>query len=364
MDLFNELSKLKHPTYEEAGRLYQWGTSATSHFLNYLGNPQLDYPVIHITGTNGKGSVCCYLASALIQLGYSVGTYNSPHFYNYRERIKLNGEAISSKYTARFLQIYISYKSKYPNYIKSYAELFPVIAFWYFKQMSVDFAIIESGIGGLNDPTNIDCHKILTIITSIGLDHTELFGENIIRIIKEKIGICRPRIPLILGNISLYAKQILINCLGLDIPYEDSSKKDVEIEDIEEYDLGGEYLYSNIKTTISALNKLRPYIGETTNNPRVDYGLKHAGHIMNYHGRWESISRKPKVIIDVCGNAFGLQKIFERLSEMRAGGNHSRLVIILGISSIRKADILKYLPTNAEYYFLTSSMRTPKIVGE
>lgn len=350
MDLLREIQKLSHPTYEIDGELHQWGIGGISHFLRFLGEPHLGYPVIHVAGTNGKGSVCCYIASALIQLGYKVGTYNSPHVNGYYERVKINGKNITPQYTQKFYLLYSSYIKQYPNSIRSYAEIFPALAFWYFKEENVDFGIIETGIGGLNDPTNVDCIKVLTIITSLGLDHTELFGADMARIIKEKTGICKPNIPLIIGNITNEWKDMLKSMIKDGVKLIDSSDYDFKFNE-KEYDLSGAFIKQNLTMALLAIQYLNASVGIFYDKGKIEFGFKNAGNIMNYHGRWETISETPKVIIDVCGNALGLKEIFCKLTSMLHIGGYGRLIVLLGVSSKRKLDILDLLPKDAFYYF-------------
>ena len=353
MKLYKMLNGLSHPTYEVNGRHYQWGLDGITHFLAFIGNPHKKYPIIHITGTNGKGTVGAMISSALINLGYNVGSYNSPHISSYYERIRFNGIPITQNFTNEFYLIYLNYITLFPNKIKSYSEVLVALAFWYFAKVKSDLAVIEVGIGGELDPTNVSCKKILTVLTSIGFAHTELFGRDIRCIIKSKVGICRSYVPLVLGAIEEKYLHYITEYLPDSVPVIYCSNYSLsEFNDINSNlcDFKGPYLSENLLTAIVSLHQLSYILDYDIIDHRIYKGLYNAKKIMGHYGRYEILSSTPYVVSDVCSNEFGLKVIIKQLYNL-AQKSSKRFVLIIGISSIRKQDIISLIPSDALVFF-------------
>lgn len=353
MKLYKILNGLSHPTYEDNGKHYQWGLKGITHFLNFIGNPHRKYPIIHITGTNGKGTVGAMISSALINLGYNVGSYNSPHISSYYERIRFNGVPITQNFTNEFCSIYLNYTALYPDNIKSYSEVLVALAFWYFAKVKIDLAVIEVGIGGELDPTNVSCKKLLTVLTSIGLAHTELFGCDIRCIIKAKVGICRSNVPLVVGAIESGCRQYITEHLPKDISIIYSSEHSLsEFNSInwELCDFKGPYLSENLLTAVISLCQLSNMLNFSIMDNRMYKGLYNAKKIMGHYGRYEILSLTPYVVSDVCSNEFGLKVIIKHLYNIAQKAS-KRFVVIMGISSIRKQGIISQIPSDALIFF-------------
>lgn len=353
MELLKILNKLCHPTYEVNGKHYQWELGGIAHFLDFLGNPHMKYPIIHITGTNGKGTVGAMISSALINLGYNVGSYNSPHILSYHERIKYNGIPITQYYTKEFCTIYLRYANSYPNKINSYSEVLVALAFWYFALVKIDLAVIEVGIGGECDPTNVSCNKLLTILTSLGLAHTELFGRDIRCIIKSKLGICRPSVPIVIGQIQKGYNRYIEKYIPSNVPViycSNHSISEFKFINIDSCDFKGPYLSINLLTALVSLRKLSHILNYEMTDSRIIQGLCNAKKTMGHHGRFEILSSVPYIVSDVCSNSYGLKLTIEHLYNISKKGS-KRFVIIIGISSIRKQDIFNLIPSDAITFF-------------
>ena len=164
------------------------GLERIEKLLANLGNPHHQVRVIHVAGTNGKGSVCAYLSSVLTQAGYRTGRYTSPHLVDWTERICLNEQQISSEELGNLLvqvQEAIDLQEELPTQF----EVFTAAAWLYFARQNVDVAVVEVGLGGRLDATNVCSNPIVTIITSIGRDHLQQLGSTVSAIAKEKAGI-------------------------------------------------------------------------------------------------------------------------------------------------------------------------------
>lgn len=353
MELLHILNKLCHPTYELNGKHYQWGLEGIDHFLDFLGNPHKKYPIIHITGTNGKGTVGAMVSSALINMGYNVGSYNSPHISSYHERMKCNGIPITQFYTKEFCAIYLRYSNSYPTKINSYSEVLVALAFWYFAKIEVDLAVIEVGIGGKHDPTNVSCNKILTILTSLGYAHTELFGHDIKCIIKSKLGICRPTVPLVLGQIEKDYYQYVEEYVPAEVPViycSNHTISEFNFCNINACDFKGPYQSQNLLTALISLRQISINLNFEMSDSRIFQGLCNAKMKMGHHGRFEILSSFPYIVSDVCSNSYGLKSTIEHLYNI-SKKESKRLVLIIGISSIRKLDIFTLIPSEAIIFF-------------
>nr|MBP7472947.1 hypothetical protein [Prevotella sp.] len=364
------LSSLQHPTFECNGKHYQWTLDGMRDFDSFLGCPSQKLKVIHVAGTNGKGSCSSFIASILISMNLKVGTYNSPQLFDIRERIKINGKMISRNDICEFylkIKEYtkqgLSTNSKQKR-ITSYSEVFVAMAFDYFLLNNVDVAVIETGIGGRLDPTNIIKHPLACVITSIGKDHTELLGNDIRNIVLEKCGIMKMDTPMVIGHISDDIKPVICQeatSKHCEVFFTDDFypyiPDDIKFEHNNSFDLKGNYQVWNVKTALCVfhlLTKIYPTLFPLFQPDIISFALHNTAQITKLRGRWEIAHKFPTIIVDVCSNPFGLKINIEQLTNMLATSKYKRLVFILGLTSIKKISIKDYLPVNAWYIYTES----------
>lgn len=350
------LHSLHHPTYEKDGRLYQWPLENMVNFCHFLGDPQNKLKIIHIAGTNGKGSCVSLIATYLMALGYKVGTYTSPELFDIKERIRINGVVIPKSVIEEFYEVLSRYKiSGKAGNLDTYSQVFISLAFYYFNKTCVDYAVIETGIGGTLDPTNI-ATPILTIITSIGLDHTELLGNTILEIAKAKSGIIKNNIPVIVGPMSDYLTDYFkMRAQQNDAPFYCASSFDWRDDSFFPSPLQADYQKDNIKTCYAALMVLSSlgHIGPF-NQEKYLSAIDTYRELFCIHGRWEYVSHSPDIIIDICDNELGAKRVFESIKYIYGQGHYKRLVIIFGLTGPSKLGMLKYFPQDAIYYYTQS----------
>lgn len=317
------------------------GLKMIKKLSNYLDNPHKNYNIIHIAGTNGKGSTANMLSSILQEANYKVGLFTSPHLLDFSERIKFNGKCIDRYFVKYFIK-------KYKNFLDSenfsFFEISTIMAFYFFKEKKADLAIIETGLGGRLDSTNI-VNPLISIITHIGLDHMNLLGNNVEKIAYEKSGIIKYKVPVIIGPNVSKTENIFLNI---------SRIKKSPIFFSEKI---GDFLYktplinkvqilnqSTILKSIKVLKKLNINIS----NKNIENGFKNIFINTNLKGRWQCINNKPKIICDVAHNIDSIKILIEQLSFEE----YDKLHLILGfIKNNNIYNILSFLPKNENYYF-------------
>ena len=329
-----------------------------------LGNPHNKFKSIHIAGTNGKGSVSHMLAAILQTAGYKTGLYTSPHLHDFRERIKINGEMISEEFVINFTK---RIQPLIDELEPSFFEITVAMAFDYFAQQEVDVAIVEVGLGGRLDSTNIITPE-LSVITNIGWDHMNLLGNSLEKIAQEKAGIIKPGVPVVIGEVIPESKLVFLQKAEkqnaqLHFAQEEFRIKSyqhsetllmVEVEetatkhsDSYQLDLPGIYQTKNILTVLAAIRQLQ----KTNWKIRVEHlysALKQTKIINGLHGRWEMIAENPRVILDVGHNEDGVKQIVLQLSQTK----YNRLHLVLGMVKDKEIDtVLSLLPKEAVYYF-------------
>ena len=328
----------KLPMYQRKGAAaYRPGLDAMLALDNYLGLPHKSFKCIHVAGTNGKGSTSHMLASVLQQAGYKVGLYTSPHLLDFRERIKVNGSMIPEQKVVDFVSIHKPY---FEAQRLSFFEMTVGMAFSYFKQERVDYAIIEVGLGGRLDATNI-ITPILSVITNIGLDHTQFLGTTRPKIAREKAGIIKNRVPVVIGEKDAETEDIFS-----EIAIEKQAPLFFVKTLLSKYltDLKGSYQQLNIQTVISALGflsikKITPDI--------IQKGLLNVVLNTQLSGRWQILNTSPKIIADVGHNKEGLFFLSKQLQEE----SFKKLHIIMGFVKGRKiSSLLSLFPEDASYY--------------
>jgi len=314
--------------------------TATKH----LKNPHTQFKTIHIAGTNGKGSTAHMLASILQESGKKVGLYTSPHLKDFRERIKINGEMIAQKDVMNFVK---ENQKKFEKMELSFFEYTVAMAFNYFAKQKVDIAIIETGLGGRLDSTNI-IKPELAIITNISLDHTNLLGDTIEKIATEKAGIIKNETPVIIGRRQKETTYIFKNIAkekNANLIYASTQKGYAS-------DLKGKYQKENINTVITAIKQLQKQ-GWAITEDDIEHGLLKTAANTQLLGRWQTLRSNPQIICDTAHNEDGIKEIAKQLSNSK----YEQLHIVFGTVGDKNLDtILNYLPKNAKYYFCNANI--------
>lgn len=327
------------PMYQNIGKTaFKKDLTNILAFSKELGNPEQKFKSIHVGGTNGKGSTSHMLASILQEAGYKVGLYTSPHLKSFTERIRLNGVEIPEEKVTSFIA---THKVFLETQHLSFFEMTVGLAFGYFADEKVDIAIIEVGLGGRLDSTNIITPEV-SVITNIGLDHTQFLGETLPEIAFEKAGIIKKNVPVIIGE-----KQEEVVAVFQKKAMECDSEIFFASEDENEYktDLLGDYQTSNTKTTVAALQQLK---GFQISKEHIVKGLQNVVKHTNLQGRWQILQENPKVISDTAHNKEGLEIVLQQLQKEK----YQQLHIVLGVVSDKKLEeVLPLFPKDATYYF-------------
>ena len=328
----------KLPMYQRQGAAaYRSGLDSIKLLDLYLGHPHKNFKSIHIAGTNGKGSTSHMIASIMQTAGYKTGLYTSPHLLDFTERIKVNGVKISKEEVMIFIN---SNKSYFEKQKFTFFEMSVALAFWYFNKVKVDYAIIEVGLGGRLDATNI-ITPVLSIITNIGLDHTQFLGKTHQKIALEKAGIIKNGVPIIIGEKDIKTEKI----------FKDVSRKSKAplyfAKKTTKYfasDLKGFYQKKNIQTVITALNQLPSF---NLDNSIIKKGLKRVVDNTGLKGRWQVLQNSPKVILDVGHNKEALRLIAKQINEI----SYNKLYLVMGFIKEREVDsLLSLFPKEANFY--------------
>ncbi len=330
------------PMYQRQGKsAYKTDLSNTFLLINHLQQPHNTFKSIHIAGTNGKGSTSHMLASVLQESGYQVGLYTSPHLKDFRERIKINGVAISKQQVIGFVK---RNKTFFEANALSFFEMTVGMAFEYFSKKKVDIAVIEVGLGGRLDSTNIITPEV-SVITNIGIDHTQFLGDTLQAIAFEKGGIIKPKIPVVIGETQKETRPVF-----KDLAQKNRSNivfADEEVTQGYKSDLLGSYQVKNIKTavqTIKALNRKGYNISEENLKKGLLNVVKNTGLL----GRWQVLNKAPKVVCDTGHNREGLQYVMQQLLNEK----FEELHIVFGVVHDKDLNtIADLLPREATYYY-------------
>lgn len=343
------------PMYQNQGKSAYKANLDNTHLLaDYLNHPENSFKSIHVAGTNGKGSTSHMLASILQEGGYKVGLYTSPHLKDFRERIKINGKEILEEFVVEFID---EHKLFFESNSLSFFEMTVGMAFDYFSKEKVDIAIIEVGMGGRLDSTNIITPEV-SVITNIGLDHTQFLGSTLGAIAKEKGGIIKPNIPVVIGE-----TQIETEAVFREISKDRNSKiffADKDIEDVLESDLKGYYQQKNIRTVLKAISIIQNS-GYHISDENIKNGLLNVVKNTGLNGRWQILSEHPKIICDTAHNKEGLNYVMQQLNDEA----FNKLHMVFGVVNDKELEsILPILPKNAEYYFCKPNIPRGKDVEE
>lgn len=328
------------PNYQIDGqKAYKPGLDNIIKLCEFFGNPQEKIKCIHIGGTNGKGSSSNMLASVLQESGYKTGLYNSPHLIDFTERIKVNGKNCDKEFVYQFIQ---KLKQLPKDIQPSFFEFTTIMAFEYFYQQRVDFAIIEVGLGGRLDSTNI-ITPLVAAITNVQLDHQNILGDTIEEIASEKAGIIKNNIPIIFGDENELVKNIIINKAEKEnASFIDATLLKTDLKS----DLKGNYQEKNIKVVLALIEELKR-LNFNISDQNIEKGLLHVHKNTGFIGRWFEFSKNPLTICDTAHNQAGLEYVFQQLNSI---DKHKH--IILGFVNDKKIDdVMKILPENSEFYF-------------
>jgi len=315
-----------------------------SQLCEALGNPHLKFPVVHIAGSNGKGSTSHLTASVLMEAGYKVGLFTSPHLKDYRERIRVNGKKIDEAFVAEFVsQSKESWKSIEPSFF----EITTALAFHYFAEQEVDIAIIEVGMGGRLDSTNI-VRPSVTAITSISKDHTQFLGDTLELIAKEKAGIIKQHIPVILGELPDKAKSE-IEIIALS---KESNIIDSTILEAPKSALEGSYQLFNERTSFGIIKELQK-LNWNISNENITQGFLRVIENTHLLGRWQVLGNAPMTVAEVAHNEEGIAFLVEKIKTL----SFKKLHVVIGMVNDKDhSQVLSLLPKEAEYYFVQADI--------
>ena len=354
------------PEYQRVGHTaYKEGLDNSLALDAHFKHPHRHYQTIHVAGTNGKGSTTHLLAAVLHEAGYKVGLYTSPHLIDFRERIRVNGEMISKDFVIDFVK---NHRNAFEPIMPSFFELTMEMAFLYFQVMEVDVAIIETGLGGRLDSTNIISPN-LCIITNIGLDHTQYLGDTLPKVAAEKAGIIKPETPVVIGEIEneevrdvflnkahsenapiVFAEEVMDS-------FRSEITKDGWILSNDNYhnlrnELGGWVQSKNARTVLAAIQELIK-IGFKIPHDAVYKGFANVVELTGLMGRWQTLQHNPKIICDTGHNSHAIRHIVRQLHDER----YKTLHIVFGMVNDKDTStILSMLPKNAFYYFTQPSI--------
>ena len=327
------------PMYQRQGKMaFKKDLTNSIAFCNVLKQPEHKFKSIHVGGTNGKGSTSHIISSILQEAGYKVGLYTSPHLKNFTERIRINGKEVSQPFVVDFISKHRSFLEKKQL---SFFEMTVGMAFEYFATQSVDIAIIEVGLGGRLDSTNI-INPEVSVITNIGYDHTQFLGDTLKEIAFEKAGIIKSNTPIIIGEKQEEVINVFLHKaskMNADIHFSSDVKHKYTT------DLLGRYQEKNIRTALQTLQVLEGFaISET----HIRQGLLNVVNNTNFKGRWQILQEQPKVICDTAHNKEGLKEVVHQLENQ----SFKNLHIVLGVVNDKKLEeLLPLFPTHASYYF-------------
>lgn len=373
--LFNSVT-----SFQQVGAsAYKPGLERVEAFCSYMGNPERDFLSIHIAGTNGKGSTSHMIASVLQSAGYCVGLYTSPHLRDFRERMRVDGGMISEREVVEFVNLH---RPKIEELGLSFFEITTVMAFDFFSKSGVEVAVIETGLGGRLDATNVIL-PLLSVVTNIGLDHTEFLGATLPEVASEKAGIIKKDVAIVLGEGSeeynhvfegraaecgsklIYAqREFSCETFGESVMVNSGEQKMQEMllsrrRDGREYhvrlDLLGEWQSRNVVTASAALDYLHQHTALTIPSKAYLEGLSSVGEQTHLQGRWQTISHEPLVVCDTGHNAHGLRYVAAELE--RCLEQYDRVICVIGFAKEKDlSSVLPLLPKRAYYIFTQAAV--------
>lgn len=336
------------PMFQKVGSAaYRPGLENTEYLMDYLGHPERGLRCIHVAGTNGKGSTSSMLASVLMEAGYRTGLYTSPHLIDFRERMRVDGEMIPKEFVADFVERHLDF---FTAHSFSFFEMTTAMAFCWFRACGVDVAVVETGLGGRLDSTNVVMPD-LSVITNIALDHTAILGDTRVQIAGEKAGIIKPGVPVLIGENDPEIEPVFrakATREGAPLYFTDHG---IRLEDYP-CPLEGDYQRFNIATVVAACGILRE--SWKLDPQTVRRGIARVVDNTHLQGRWQVLSRHPLVVCDTGHNVNGIGEIVRQLSHTPKG----RLFMVFGMVNDKDVDgVLALLPKEAQYCFAQASVQ-------
>ena len=368
------------PSFQRVGGdAYKPGLERIASFCQHIGNPQRNFYTIHVAGTNGKGSVSHMLASILREAGYRTGLFTSPHLADFRERIRVDGEMIPKQKVVNFVD---KHHDKMKELDLSFFEMTAAMAFDYFDQSDVEVAVIETGLGGRLDATNL-ITPILSIVTNVGFDHTEFLGETIEKIAAEKAGIIKKSVPVIIGQhneaydkVFVERAQELNSCIIFaedewqlnGVEHFDNENQHFSLTRLRDgkdheldIDLLGDYQRHNIVTACAAADYLAEHTPLTISRRAHRAGLAEAAASTGLAGRWQVLAREPYTVCDTGHNEDGIRYVAEQLNNLEC----DRLFAVMGFAREKElSKILALLPTKAHYIFTRANIERARAIED
>ena len=354
------------PFHQVGAAAYKPGLENTLRLMAHVGNPHEVLKAVHVAGTNGKGSTSHLIAAALQAAGLRVGLFTSPHLVSLTERIRVNGKPIPEETVAAFVT---EHKAFLDELQPSFFETMTALGFWYFVQQNVDIAVIETGLGGRLDSTNV-LTPVLSVITNIGMDHTEFLGNTLAKIAREKAGIIKPGVPCVIGETHPQTMNVFLDrarecgILGEGLETTDCRiwfadqcgyLRSRRLRQAPECELKGNYQEHNLQTAYVALQVLRNYSPIfKSSNPQIfkssiKDGFAHVCSMTGLRGRWETMQEKPLVICDTGHNSHGLQYVAQQLREM----TNPHIWIVFGQVNDKDTEVvMRLLPSGERYHYI------------
>ncbi len=370
--LFTALPVFQH----SGGSAYKPGLQTINELDDFYDHPHRKYKTVHVAGTNGKGSVSHMLAAILQGSGYTTGLFTSPHLEDFRERIKINGQMISEDEVVEFVA---RSRPQFEKVQPSFFEMTTAMAFDHFARHAVDIAIIETGMGGRLDATNI-IKPVMSVITNVSMDHTQFLGNNLIAIATEKAGIIKPGVPVVVGETQPGSAQVFedkARAMNCTITFADRHARVSRVQHNKEgqtiyieqngtehplpvvIDLAGDYQQKNIITALITLQCLRLNAGIEVSSENILPALKHAAQVTGLRGRWQTLRTKPFMVCDTAHNVAGWTWISEQIKRY----SPPKLHMIVGFVNDKDiTGMLELMPQNAVYYFTKASI--PRALDE
>lgn len=351
------LYNARPPFHQVGAAAYKPGLENTLRLMAHVGNPHMQLRAIHVAGTNGKGSTSHLIAAALQAAGYKVGLFTSPHLVSLTERIRINGAPIPEIEVADFIE---QNKDFLDTLQPSFFETMTALAFAYFVREHVDIAVVEVGLGGRLDSTNV-LTPILSVITNIGLDHTEFLGNTLNKIAGEKAGIIKPNIPVVIGESHPQTMNVFLaktqEC-GSEIYFADQCEylRRTRLRVAPECELKGNYQEHNLQTAFVALRALSN-IQYPISNKSISYGFAHVCAMTGLRGRWETLSENPLIICDTGHNSHGIQYVARQLKEL----TNPHIWIVFGMVNDKDTDVvMRLLPQGEKYHYIFTKPNTQR----
>lgn len=345
------------PFHQVGASAYKPGLENTLRLMAHVGNPHASLRAIHVAGTNGKGSTSHLIASVLQAAGFKVGLFTSPHLVSLTERIRINGTPIPEETVAAFVT---ENKAFLDELQPSFFETMTALGFWYFVQEKVDIAVVEVGLGGRLDSTNV-LTPILSVITNIGLDHTEFLGNTLAEIAGEKAGIIKAHVPVVIGESNPETDPVFEQCAqACEVPiwFADQCEylRRTRLRFAPECELQGIYQEHNLQTAFVALRALGAQNtdrcadkAQTISNSQIAEGFAHVASMTGLRGRWETLSKKPLVICDTGHNSHGIRYVAEQISALP----NPHVWIVFGMVNDKDTDVvMQLLPQGDRFHYI------------